>query len=130
VAVEVVRKRGCEEDGALGGELDRVLELEAGGLADDRRGRVDRLGERGQRRADVAGDGDRLGGGPVDVAEQLDGRRLAVGAGYGEEAVGDRPPGKLELADHVNAAIESGQRSHGASRGTPGLLTTVRIPSS
>ena len=107
MAVEVVGGE-VEEDRALGGEGDAVLELEAGGLADDRRGRVDLAGERGERRADVAGDGDRLAGRPVDVAEQLGDGRLAVGAGDGEEAVGDRPPGELELADHLDAPLQGG----------------------
>ena len=107
MAVEVVGGE-VEEDGALGGEGGGVLELEAGRLADDGRVGIDRPGERGERRADVAGDGDRLAGGPVDVAEQLDRGRLAVGPGHREEAVGNRPPGELELADHLEAALQRG----------------------
>ena len=38
-AIEVIRRQ-VEEDGPLGGELGAVLELEARGLADDRRLRV------------------------------------------------------------------------------------------
>ena len=108
MAVEVVGGE-VEEDRALGREGDAVLELEAGGLADHRGVRVDLAGERGERRADVAGDRDRLAGGPVEVAEQLGGGRLAVGPGDGEEAVGDRPPGQLELADHVDPALQRGR---------------------
>ena len=70
---------------------------------------LDLAGQRGERRADVAGDGDRLAGGPVEVAEQLDRGRLAVGAGDGDEAVGDRPPGQLELADHLDPALQRGR---------------------
>jgi hypothetical protein len=91
VAVEVVGSE-VEEDGALGGEGGGVLELEAGALADDRRRGIDLADQLGERGADVAGDRDRLTGGAVEVAEQLDRGRLAVGAGDGEEAVGQRRP--------------------------------------
>ncbi len=107
VAVEVVG-REVEEDAALGGEVRGVLELEAGGLADHRRVGLQPAGQRGERRADVAGDGDRLARRAVDVPEQLDRRRLAVGPGDGEEAIGDRPPGQLELADDVEPALQRG----------------------
>ncbi len=126
MAVEVVGGE-VEEDGALGGEARRVLELEAGGLADDGRAGVELAGQRGERRADVPGDRDRLRRRSGRVPEQLGGGRLAVRAGDGDEAVRDRPPGQLELADDVDPALEGGARSPAASWGTPGLLTTVRV---
>ena len=61
MAVEVVGGE-VEEDRALGREDVGVLELEAGGLADDGRVGLDLAGQRGERRADVAGDRDRLAG--------------------------------------------------------------------
>ena len=45
-----------QQHGRLGGEVDRVLELEGGCLTDDRRGRVDAAGERAERDPDVARD--------------------------------------------------------------------------
>ena len=66
----------------------------------------------------------------VEVTEQLDRGRLAVGPGDRDEAVRDRPPGQLELADHRRSPARSAAAITGASRGTPGLLTTVRVPSS
>jgi hypothetical protein len=41
----------------------------------------------------------------VDVAEELGGGGLAVGARYGEEPVGDRAPGELQLPHHRDAAL-------------------------
>ena len=120
MAVEVVG-REVEEDRALGREGDAVLELEAGGLADDGRVGVDLAGQRGERRADVAGHRDRLAGGPVDVPEQLDGGRLAVGPGHRDEAVRNRPPGQLQLPDHVDPALQS-RRDHRRLPGNPGAL--------
>ncbi len=108
MAVEVVG-REVEEDGALGAEESGVLELEAGGLADDRRLGVDLADEAGDRDADVARDRDRLAGAAEDVAEQLDRGGLAVGAGDGEEAVGECPPGELELTDDVDLALQRGR---------------------
>jgi hypothetical protein len=120
VAVEVVGSE-VEEDRALRRELGRVLELEAGGLADDGRVRRDRPDQRRERRADVAGDRDRFGGGAVEVAEQLDRGRLAVGAGDGEEAVWQRPPGQLELADDVDPTLKR-RRDHRRLPRDPGAL--------
>ena len=120
MAVEVVG-REVEEDGALGAEEGGVLELEAGGLADDRRLGVDLADQAGDRDADVARDRDRLAGAAEDVAEQLDRGRLAVGAGDGEEAVGERPPGELELTDDVDLALQRG-RDHRRLPGYPWAL--------
>ena len=44
----------------------------------------------------------------VEVPEQLHRGRLAVGPGHREEAVGKRPPGELELSDHVDPALQGG----------------------
>ena len=107
VAVEVVGGE-VEEDRALGREEARVLELEAGGLADHRRVRLDLPGQLRERRADVAGDRDRLTGAAVDVPEQLDRGRLAVRPGHRDEPVRQRPPGQLELPHHVDPPLQSG----------------------
>ena len=104
-----------QEHGRAGRELRRVLELERGGLADDRdRGVERRLAvgrrrrEQAERAPDVAGHGDRAAARAVDRADQLDGRRLAVGAGDGDELVGEQAPGQLELADHRQPALARG----------------------
>ena len=55
--------------------------------------------------ADVARDRDRCAGGPEDMSEPLDDRGLAVRTGYGDERVGQCPPGDLELADDRDRAI-------------------------
>ena len=110
VAVEVVRRQ-VEEDGALGREEAGVLELEARGLADDRRLRVAPPDQARQRRADVAGDRDRLAGRPPDVPEQLDRGRLAVGAGDREEAIRQLPPRQLELPGHLDPPLQR-RRDH------------------
>ena len=44
-------------------------------------------------------------GRPVEVADQLGRRRLAVGAGDRAEAVRDQAPGELELAGHLDPAL-------------------------
>ena len=119
MAVEVVG-REVEEDRALGREGVGVLELEARALADDRRVGVDLADQRGERRADVAGDRDRLAGAAVDVAEQLDRGRLAVGPGHRDEAVRQRPPGQLQLADDVDPALASAPRSPAPPAARPG----------
>ena len=108
VAVEVVGGE-VEEDRALGREVAGVLELEAGGLADHGRVRLDLADQLRERRADVAGDRDRLTGAAVDVAEQLDRGRLAVGPGHRDEAVGQRPPGQLQLPDDVDPPLQRGR---------------------
>ena len=87
-------------------------------------------GERRQRRADVAGDGDRQPGLAVDLADQLGRRRLAVGAGDRDHLVGQQPPAELELAEHLARRARARRATTGASCGTPGLLTSVRTPSS
>ena len=110
MAVEVVGGE-VEEDGALGREVARVLELEAGALADDGRLGIDLADQLGERRADVAGDRDRLAGAAVEVAEQLDRGRLAVGPGHREEAVGQRPPGQLQLPDDLDPPLQR-RRDH------------------
>src|ERR1700753_2381033 len=101
--------REVEKGGSLGAEEPGVLELEAGGLADDRRVGVDLADQARDRDADVARDRDRLAGAAEDVAEQCARGGLAVGAGDGEEAVGERAPGELELTDHVDLALQRGR---------------------
>ena len=107
VAVDVVGRQ-VEQHGALGRELDGVLELEGGDLADH--GRVGRqvADERAQGGADVAGDRHRAPGLAVDVADELGGRRLAVGPRDGDELVGDQPPRELDLAQHRQPALARG----------------------
>ena len=75
-----------------------------------------------ERRADVARDHDRQPRRAVDVADQLDRRRLAVGAGERDELVLEQPPAELELADHARCPRASAAATTGASRGTPGAL--------
>ncbi len=120
VAVEVVGRQ-VEEDRALGSEGDAVLELEARGLADHGRRGIDLSGQRRERRADVAGHGHRLPGGPVDVPKPLDHGRLAVGPGHGNEPVRDRPPGNLELPSHVDPPLQGGS-DHRRPPRNPGTL--------
>ena len=120
VAVEVVGRK-VEEDRALGREGDAVLELEAGGLADHGRVGVDLAGQRGERRADVAGHRNRLAGRPVDVPKQLDRRRLPIRPGHGDEPIRNRPPGQLQLPDHIDPALQS-RRDHRRLPRNPGTL--------
>ena len=94
-----------EQDRAIGRERERVLELKRARLADDGRVRAEPACERRQRGADVAGDRHREPGLAVDVAEQLDGRRLAVRAGDRDELVGQQAPAELELAQHGDPAL-------------------------
>ena len=103
-----------------GREVVGVLELEARGLADDRRVGVDLAGQGGERGADVAGDRDRLAGAAVDVSEQLDRGRLAVGPGHRQEPVRDRPPGQLELAEDLDPRARARRRSPAPPREPPG----------
>ena len=111
VAVEVVAVE-VEQDGGLGRERQRVLELEGRGLADDDGvgGRVAREAERGVGRTDVADDRDRDAGLAMQVPEQLDGRRLAVGAGDRDDLVGDAAPGELQLAEDGDARARGRRR--------------------
>ena len=104
VPVEVVGGE-VEQDGGLRGEGERVLELERRRLADHDRSGVERAGEAGQRRADVAGDRDREPRLAVDPTDQLGGRRLAVGPRDGDHLVGHQPPAQLELAQHGQPAL-------------------------
>ena len=83
-----------------------VLELKARCLARDRRLGVEIVDERGKRRADVARHGNGLARGTPDMPEELGDRRLAVGAGHRDEAVGDEAPRELELADDRDAERE------------------------
>ena len=119
MAVEVVGGE-VEEDGALGREGDAVLELEARGLADDGRVRVELPASEDSGVPTLPATATGSPGGPVDVAEQLDGRRLAVRPGHRDEAVGNRPPGELELPDHVDARAPAPPAITGASRARPG----------
>ena len=108
MAVEVVGGE-VEEDRALGGEVGCCPRAGSWSTRRRRSPRVDLADQLGERRADVAGHRDRLAGAAEDVAEQLDRGRLAVGAGDGEEAVRQRPPGQLELADHLDPALQGGR---------------------
>jgi hypothetical protein len=126
VPVEVVGGQ-VEQHCDVGRQLDRVLGLEAGHLADDRRVGLDRADQRRQRRADVAGDGDRQAGGAPDRAEQLGGGGLAVGAGDGHEAIGQQAPGQLQLARHGHAQLARAG-DHGSLVGDTGALDDDRGP--
>ena len=109
VAVQVVLGE-VEQDGGLGREGQRVLELERGRLGDDRRPGRERARQRGQRRADVAGHLHGQARLAVQVADQLDGRGLAVGAGDGDELVlAEQPPPGLVLAEHGDPALAGGR---------------------
>ncbi len=105
VAIEVIGLR-VEQHGALGREVDRVLELKRAGLAHDDGLRREAPGdsEARQRRPDVPGDLVGQPGLAVDVAEQLDRRRLAVGPRDGDELVpAQQPPAELELTEDRQA---------------------------
>src|SRR6202012_3139176 len=81
-------------------------------------------------RADCPPPRARLAGAAEDVAEQLDRGRLAVGTGDGEEAVGERPPGELELTGHLDAALERGRdhrRLPGNSRALDHRVRTLEL---
>jgi len=108
MAVEVVGLH-VEQHRSLGREVQRVLELEGARLADDHRLRRQRPGEAAHRGADVPGDRDRPARLAVDVAEQLDRRRLAVRARDGDELVGQQAPAQLELAEDRDAALAGGR---------------------
>jgi hypothetical protein len=120
VTVQVVRRQ-VDEDAALRPEVRGVLELEARRLADDRGVRVDRTGQGRERRTDVAGDGDRETGGPVQVPDQLGRRGLAVRAGDRAEGVRDQSPCELELAGDLEAALAGGAND-GSVLGHAGAL--------
>ena len=119
VAIEVVG-REVEEDRALGARSSRCPR--AGSSRPRRRSsrRVDLTDQRGERGADVAGDRDRLAGAAVDVSEQLDRGRLAVGPGHRQEPVRDRPPGQLELAEDLDPRARARRRSPAPPREPPG----------
>ena len=98
-----------EQHRGLRRKTDGVLQLEGGGLAYDRRGAVERAEQRAGGRADVPRHRDGQAGLPMDVADQLDRRGLAVRPGYRDELVLDHPPCELELADHDEAALARGR---------------------
>ena len=104
VAVEVVGS-DVEQHGALGREGRGVLELERGDLADDDGLGGERVDERAERRADVAGHGHGQARLAVDVADELGRRRLAVRSRDGDELVGHQAPGELDLAEHGDPAL-------------------------
>ena len=106
VAVEVIGTE-VEQHGDLRGEGLGVLELEGRALADDRRAGIERTGHRGERRTHVAGQRMGLPGRLADGTEPFSHGRLAVRAGYGEEAVGQQAPAELELADHRQPPLVS-----------------------
>jgi hypothetical protein len=99
VAVEVILG-DVQQEGGVGRELARVLQLKARGLADHHRARRERAHERGDRGAHVSRHGHVQLGGPVDGAEQLRGGGLAVRARDRQKGVREESPGKLELAVH------------------------------
>ena len=120
VAVEVVGLE-VQQDRRLGRERQRVLELEGGRLADDGRAVQVLAGQRRVGGPDVADDPDRLPGRPVDRAEQLDGRRLAVRARHRDRLGVDEPPRELELA-HDRDAPPPRLGDHRRLRGDAGGL--------
>ena len=107
VAVEVVG-RHVQQHGDLRGEPQRVLQLERGGLADDRRARAERrvavrrrCGEQAERVADVAGDCDRSArlrdrSRPISSTVVV----LPLVPVTATKRFCEQPPGQLELADH------------------------------
>ena len=108
VAVEVVLGE-VEQHAGVGGEEQRVLELERRHLGDhDRRLRQAGAEERGQRGADVARHHHRQARGAVQVADQLDRRRLPVRAGDDDRLVRHQPPAQLELAQHADPGLAGG----------------------
>ncbi len=115
VAVEVVGSH-VEQHGGLRCQRGGILELERGDLADDGRVARERTGERAGRGADVAGEGVGQPGLAVDVGDQVHRRGLAVRACDGEELVAEQPPGELELADYLDAALAGGLHDRGARR--------------
>ena len=119
VAVEVVG-REVEDHRGLGRE-ERVLELERRHLAHDRRVGRQPADQRRQRGADVACDRHRQRRLAVDVADPLGRRRLAVGAGHGDELVREQPPRELELPDH-GQAVRSRRNHCGSVLGYAGAL--------
>ena len=108
VAVEVVLGE-VEQDAGVGSEAQRVLELERRRLQDhDRRLGQAGADQRGQRRPDVP-DHDRGEiRGAMEVADQLDGRRLPVRSGHRDRLVGHQPPAELELPEHADPGLAGG----------------------
>ena len=108
---EVQQNRG------VGREGERVLELEGGCLADDRRAACRRFEqERRERAPDVPGDLDGQTGGAVDRSDQLDRRRLAIRAGDGDRLIREQSPGELQLAEHRHVACQRGRDHRGLAR--------------
>ena len=69
-------------------------------------------------------------GGAVDRAEQLDRRGLAVRAGHGDELVRAAAARRARARRRTSMPRSRAAAITGASRGTPGLFTTVRTRSS
>ena len=127
VAVEVVGARGSAAPPPRGANATRVLELERGGLADDRRAVASHRcptepAQRARRRCRRPRPARPACA--VDVPDQLGGRRLAVCAGHGDELVREQPPGELELAEHRDAARARAATIERRLRRDTGLLTT------
>ena len=108
VAVEVVLGE-VEQDAGVGREAQRVLELERRRLQDhDRRLGQAGADQRGQRRPDVPDHHRGQIRGAVEVADQLDRRRLPVRAGHRDRLVGHQPPAELELPEHADPRLAGG----------------------
>ncbi len=120
VAVQVVGAE-IEQDGRLRSELERVLQLEGGRLADHDGALLHLPHQTAQGNADVARDEHRQRGLAVDVRDQLDRRGLAVRPGDREELVAQQAPGKLKLAEDRQPA-RTGGRDHGRPGGHTGAL--------
>ena len=120
VAIEVIG-RHVEQHADLGREAAGVLQLKGGDLARDRGIPGKRSHERAQGGAHVARHRHRVAGLPVDVADELDRRRLAVGAGDGDELVSQQAPRELELAQNAEPA-RARRRDHRCRIGHSGTL--------
>jgi hypothetical protein len=124
VPVEVV---GTEagEDRDVGGEGERVVQLEGGALADDDLGRPGAAGQRGQRSPDVPRDGHVAARPAQDVPEPLGDGGLPVRAGHRHERRVQQPPAELHLAEHGQPPLARGG-DHGRPRRHPGGLDDRR----
>jgi hypothetical protein len=92
-----------------------VLELEARALADHDGAGLEGAHHGRQRGADVAGHHVRQAGRGVDRSQETHGGRLAVGAGHGQKAVRQEPPGQLQLAGHLQPALARGVHDRGVA---------------
>ena len=99
VPIEVVG-REIEHHRRLGGEVERIFQLEGGCLADDRRALLDTPHEAAECGANVARDLHPQAGLAVDVPDQLNGGGLAVRARHGDEFVVEHSPCQLQLAQN------------------------------